>query len=75
MEADRGALGLSRRMAYFCLYRLCWSLGPLGEGTGWGCIVIHRGDVGGCRVSGCSSGNQRIRKGNCLTMTGVSKTK
>ena len=68
-----GQWGLSRGMAYFCLYRVCWCLGPLGEGTSWACSIIHMGDVGGCRSSGWSSGNQRTHKGSCLPRLGLAK--
>lgn len=60
-------------MAYFCLYRLCWCLGPLGEGTSWACSIIHMGDVGGAEA--VVGAVETKEQGKLFSMTGISKTK
>ena len=52
MEADRGALGVKQENGIFLFVQVTLEFRPLGEGTGWGCSIIHTGDAGAAEAVG-----------------------
>lgn len=63
MEADRGALGVKQENGIFLFVQVTLEFRPLGEGTGWGCSIIHTGDAGAAEaVAGAVETKKHIGK-------------